>query len=105
MQKQKSNTIFDNLLLCADKQQAQTYQEQCPEMQCRSINVIAKMDAIKVLHFGVSPGLYTQCQYDAIMMKKLKTVTRILNNAVRATRKSVEDASASFYLPEHSAKR
>ncbi|MFD1429735.1 hypothetical protein [Lacticaseibacillus mingshuiensis] len=105
MKKEKNDTIFDNLLLCADKQQAQIYQEQCPEMQCLSINLIAKMDSLKVLHFGVSPGLYTQCQYDAALMKKLKTVTRILNSVVRATRKSIEDASASVYLPEHSAKR
>jgi hypothetical protein len=56
LQKQKSHTIFDNLLLCADKQQAQTYQEQCPEMQCRSINVIAKMDALKVLHLEFLPA-------------------------------------------------
>ena len=105
LQKEKNDIIFDDLLLCANKQQAQMYQEQCPEIQCRSINVIAKIDTLKVLHFGVSPGLYTQCQYDAALMKKLETVTRILNNAAKATRRYIEDASASFYLPEHSAKR
>ncbi|WP_202812199.1 hypothetical protein [Lacticaseibacillus paracasei] len=105
MSQKKNDVLFNDLLLCDNKQQAQIYQEQCPEMQCRSINVIAQTNGLKVLHFGVSPGLYTQCQHDAVLMDKLKNVTQLLSNTVTDTQELLRDAKASFLLPEHSAKR
>ncbi|WP_228772268.1 hypothetical protein [Lacticaseibacillus paracasei] len=100
-----NEVLFDDLLLRANEQQAQIYQEKCPDMQCRSINVIAQTDGIRVLRFGVSPGLYTQCQHDTVLMDKLKNVTQLLSNAVTGTQELLKDATASFYLPKHSSKR